>query len=354
MRSVSVAASCSTRTCTSWTPGSQRARASRTYTRASSASTALLLWCRRRERPAPKLVRQGSSPVEWGVAPSVSSTCRTFEASSSAPVPVAKSRFRSLRKGTRRFWGARLTTFSSWNGYGSAHLLQRADDDVEGRNGLFQRAPLEAGEVRHLGAAHNAKEDVEEGHELGEGGQGLADVGGLLRDVRLCAAGHREEARVSKLGGAKPGPRDARQAQLQVEELATGVPQLAQDDVDDAHHREWHRELGDEAEQLGHLLGQVRQSRGDCRRVGRRPQRVRYRLHDFDEGEHRADDVEEGRERRERRLDGLQELVVLQGGAAGQGERGCLGQRGDVDADGQWHAGLRAAQQWGAPHGQRW
>ncbi|EAU63585.1 hypothetical protein STIAU_1272 [Stigmatella aurantiaca DW4/3-1] len=331
-----MAASCSTRTCTSWTPGSQRARVSRTYTRASSASTVVLLWWRSREMPAPKLVRQGSSPVEWGVAPSVSSTCRTFEASNSAPVPAAKSRFLSLRKGTRRFWGARLMT-SSRNRDGRAHLLQRADDGVEGRDGRIQRAPLEAGEVRHLGAAHQAQEDVEEGHELGEGGQGLADVGGLLRDVGLRAAGHREEAHVSKLGCAKSGPRDARQAQLQVEELATGVAQLAQDDVDDTHHCEWHRELGDEAEQLGHLLGQTRQGRGDGCWVRRRPQRVGYGLHDFDEGEHRADDVEEGREGRERRLDGLQELVVLQRGTARQGEGGRLEERGDVDADGQRH-----------------
>ncbi|AKQ68237.1 hypothetical protein A176_005149 [Myxococcus hansupus] len=62
----------------------------------------------------------------------MSSTCRTFEASSSASVLEAKSRFLSLRKGTRRFWSTRLMMSSLRNGNGRAHLLQRADDGVEG------------------------------------------------------------------------------------------------------------------------------------------------------------------------------------------------------------------------------
>lgn len=63
-------------------------------------------------------MRHGSSPDDFGIAPSVSSAWRTLDASRSSPAPEAKPRFLSRRSGTNRLVGRSLMVASSRHGHG--------------------------------------------------------------------------------------------------------------------------------------------------------------------------------------------------------------------------------------------
>ena len=81
---------------------------------------------------------------------------------------------------------------------------------------LVERLALELGEVGHAGAADDAHEEVDHSEQATERSETLADVRGLLGDVRLRALRDGHQAGVFEHSGALHQPKDLQPLPLQM------------------------------------------------------------------------------------------------------------------------------------------
>ncbi len=147
------------------------------------------------------------------------------------------------------------------------------------------------------------------------------------------------------------GSLDLRELVHQMLELLFHLTKGGDHQIDEVCDRQRQREERNQLEQLHDLLRKVGQARREDRRVGRRTEAVGNGLDAVVEGDDDVDDFEDGDQRREKRLDRLHQVVVLDLKTAGQRQRERVADVRDLGANevDKAHSALpRSARQSGA------